>query len=122
MDVQGILAVGGDVFAVACNFREGTKIVRDGARAYLGTWQAGNGNERIRIFARSRGGRWVTIWAPIRKLTNFRSTTIPVGHPMRSVDLDVECIRIHPNRASAEAHAAELMTASRREATALHVR
>lgn len=72
-----------DFYAVACNYVEGTHTSATGALAYLADWHwSGGGFERVRVVARSRGGRWITIWTPISRLTNFRSKTIPPDHPM----------------------------------------
>lgn len=119
MDVDQLRAAGADIWAVACNYREDTKAVRDGARAYL-VWTSGGGftagGQQVR--ARSRGGRWITKWERVRRLTNFRATCIPAGHPLRN-DGHVE---IYPNRAAADARANEMAVISRREATASHAR
>ncbi len=110
-DIRSRLA---DLFAVACNYREGTSIARVGAKAYVGTWQAGNGYESFPLLVTSRGGRMVTKWERVWKLTNFRSVTIPAKHTLyRS-----EKIGLHPTRAAADAKANGFMIASRREATA----
>jgi hypothetical protein len=72
-----------DRYAVACNYREGTGVARQGAKAFLADWHwTGGGWERVRVVARSRGGRHVTKWEPVKRLTNFRSTTVPPEHPM----------------------------------------
>lgn len=113
MDVNQLLAADADVFAVACNYREATKAVGDGARAYL-LWTTG-GNDYIdqQVLVRSRGGRWIAKWERTRRLTNFRSVTLPNGNPLRA-RTDVE---LYPNRAAADARAAEMQLVSRREAT-----
>lgn len=113
MDIAQLLAADADVFAVACNYREATKIAAKGARAYL-LWTTG-GNDYVdqQVRVRSRGGRWITKWERAKRLTNFRSVTLPKGDPLRA-RTDVE---MYPNRAAADARAAEMQTVSRREAT-----
>jgi hypothetical protein len=72
-----------DRYAVTCNYREGTNVARSGGKAYLADWHwSGGGYERVRVVARSRGSRWVTKWEPLKRLKDFRSTTIPPEHPM----------------------------------------
>lgn len=72
-----------DRYAVACNYAEGTHTSSEGALAYLADshW-GGGGFERVQVVARSRGGRWITIWSPIARLTNFRAKTLPLRHPL----------------------------------------
>lgn len=119
IDVDQLIAAGADVWAVVCNYRENTKTVSDGARAFL-VWTSGGaysmGQQQVRV--RSRGGRWITKWDRVHRLTNFRAACIPVGHPMRGC----REVELYPNRGAAESHAAELMMISRREATARHSR
>jgi hypothetical protein len=74
-DPGELLKLGRDVWAVACNYREATKIARDGAKAFVSHGGAGSGYSDLEVVVRSRG---------CRKLTNFRATCVPVGHPMRA--------------------------------------
>lgn len=67
---------------IACNYSEGTKTCKKGARAYLVQTNPGGGHDRIVILARSRGGRWIEKWEDIRRLKGFRLTTIPSAHPL----------------------------------------
>lgn len=113
MDVDQLLDAGADVFAVVCNYREDTKTVRKGARAYL-VWTTGGHDyvdQQVRV--RSRGGRWITKWERAKRLTNFRAVTLPKGDPLR----DSPHVELYPNRAAADARAAEMQLVSRREAT-----
>lgn len=67
---------------IACNYAQGTKVCKKGARAYVTLTNPGSGHERIELLARSRGGRWVNKWENIRYLKDFRLTTIPPEHPL----------------------------------------
>lgn len=71
-----------DRHVIACNFREGTKVARAGALAYVRWTNPGGGNDRIPLLIRSRGGRWVEKWEAMRRLHNFRLKTIPPEHPL----------------------------------------
>lgn len=113
MDVAQLIATGADVFAVACNYREDTKTVRKGARAYLAWTTGGNDYVDQQVRVRSRGGRWIQKWERAKRLTNFRAVTVTAGDPLRD-SLHVE---LYPNRAAANARAAEMQLVSRREAT-----
>lgn len=73
-----------DRHEVVCNYIEGTSIVAEGARAYVVLQLGGNLPERVRVVVRSRGGRWVSKWENMRRLDNFRLTTIPPEHPRYS--------------------------------------
>jgi hypothetical protein len=91
-----------DRYAVVCNYREGTGTSRMGGKAYLADWHwTGGGYERVRVVARSRGGRWIVKWEPIKRLTNFRSTTVPAESP----DYERAHIGWHPSRQEAQAFA-----------------
>lgn len=119
MTVEELREQGADIFAVVCNYREDTNTSRQGGKAYLADYHwSGGGYERVRVVARSRGGRWILKWETAKRLTNFRSTTIPAAHP----DYRHENIGWHPNRADADAFAGTMMTVSRMYATASTVR
>jgi hypothetical protein len=67
-----------DKRAVVCNSAVPTSECSVGTLAFVlqsaGSW-------RIRLFFRSRSGRWITKWEDIRRFGNFRFKTIPDGHP-----------------------------------------
>jgi len=65
-----------EIKAVACNYRYSTKVCPVGAKAYVLGTNPGNGNDHIRIVARSRGGRWVEKYEDSRYLENFRVVTL----------------------------------------------
>src|SRR4051794_36377440 len=70
-----------DRVVIACNYLEATSACRRGALAFVS--QATGGDiGRVRVLARSRGGRWVCRWEPLRLLGNFRPKTLPAGHPL----------------------------------------
>jgi hypothetical protein len=71
---------------VQCNYTTSTKTIPPGARAYLVRTNPGNGNDRIVVLVRSRGGRWIEKWESIRLLKNFRVKTLPPGHPQYGND------------------------------------
>jgi hypothetical protein len=118
IDVDELRERNGDLWAVACNYREATKTVRDGARAYLVWTTGGMGYQSQQVRVRSRGGRWITKWDRAARLTNFRAACVMASDPLYR-DRQVE---LYLTRAAAEARAAEMMAVSRREATALQAR
>lgn len=78
--------VGVDRRFIACNYSCATSIAAEGALAFVapqvgGNLRRSNGQPRVRLTVRSRSGRWVQRWEPMRNLTNFRLKTIPPGHP-----------------------------------------
>ena len=76
-----------DLYAVACNYQDATNVASEGAKAYLCFhYLGGNLPERIKVVARSRGGRWVEKWENTQRLGNYRIVTIPPEHPMRAVE------------------------------------
>lgn len=76
-----------DLYAIACNYLEGTNVASEGAKAYVCLhYLGGNLPERVTIVARSRGGRWVEKWENTRRLGDYRVVTIPPEHPMRTVE------------------------------------
>jgi hypothetical protein len=67
---------GGEFKAITCNYAVDRGMCAKGAKAYvIGGW-GGGAWERLRVLARSRGGRWIRIWEDYRHLTNFRLTTV----------------------------------------------
>jgi hypothetical protein len=61
---------------IACNYRVGTKTASAGSLAYVINSNPGNGADRVEILSRSRGGRWISKWEAIWRLTNFRAKTV----------------------------------------------
>lgn len=118
MDPTDLIALGRDVWAVACNYREPTKIASKGARAFVGTGGSGSGYADVQIVVRSRGGRRVRKWERCRRLTGFRAACVPVGHPMRQRP----DVWLFATRLQAEDVAASLIVVSRRDATARQAR
>jgi hypothetical protein len=77
------MAVSGEDFRViACNVIEPTGTAVGGALAYVRWLNPGNGNDRLPLLIRSRGGRWIDKWESVRRLDNFRLKTIPPEHPL----------------------------------------
>lgn len=66
---------------VACNFRVSTKLVPEGAKAYVERTNPGGGHDRIWVQARARGGRWIRRVEAMHRLHNFRLKTLPPEHP-----------------------------------------
>jgi hypothetical protein len=82
-----------DKRVIQCNLREPTKVFARGARAYVVLANPGNAHDRITILGRSRRGKWVEKWEPIKRLDNFRAKPLPPEHPLhrsRRVWADVE--------------------------------
>lgn len=116
-DVDTLLEQGRDVWAVACNYREATKVARKGARALVVAGSgSGMGYERVELVARSRGGRLVRKWEDIRRLDNFRAACIPAGHPTRNPRYRWAGL-FFPGKMAAEEHAKALTTLARRDRT-----
>ena len=61
---------------IACNLVESTKECRRGALVYVTDDNPGNGRERVKVFARSRSGRWIRKWVRLEQLQNFRFKTV----------------------------------------------
>ena len=93
---------------IQCNYADGTKIARAGARAYVVLPNPGNGHDRIKILVRSRNGRWVEKYEDIQRLTNFRVKALPSEHPLYSSD---QLWDFEPGR-----HVVELTAAHKRQA------
>lgn len=71
-----------DARVVCCNTTEGTSVYPPGAKMYVGIGWSGGGYQRLMVYGRSRGGRFVHMWMPTSRLTNFRFKTIPPEHPL----------------------------------------
>ena len=65
-----------EIRAVACNYIMSTSACSKGAKAFVLGENPGNGNDRIRVLARSRGGRWIEKYEDSRHLGNFRVVTV----------------------------------------------
>lgn len=65
-----------DRYLLVCNYLTQTSEFRKGTLCYIVLLNAGNNSDRIKLFGRSRGGRWIQKWEDIRRLTNFRIKTI----------------------------------------------
>ena len=66
---------------IACNYAEGISPVSAGSLCYVLDANRGGGGDRVRLLARSRGGRWIEKWETRKRLTNFRMKTVPPEHP-----------------------------------------
>lgn len=64
-------------FGIVANAMEPDRIFRSGAKAWIVTGSGGEGWDRFQWTAMSRGGRYVTKWAPIARFHNFRAAWIP---------------------------------------------
>jgi hypothetical protein len=71
---------------IACNYVVSVSAVAAGARAYVIPQLGGNLPGRVRVLARSRGGRWIEKWEDIRRLGHFRLKTLPPEHPRYADD------------------------------------
>jgi hypothetical protein len=68
--------------AIACNITTPTATASTGTLAYVRWTNPGNGNDRLPLLIRSRGGRWIEKWEDMRRLGNFRLKTLPPEHPL----------------------------------------
>ena len=60
-------------YGISANVFGPDKVLRTGAKVrIIGGW-SGGGFERVRVIGAARNGRQVTKWAPLARLTNFRS-------------------------------------------------
>jgi len=59
-------------FGICCNIAEPDSCLRLGSKAWVAMSDGGNGFERVPIVGRTRGGRLVHKWVPLRRLYNFR--------------------------------------------------
>lgn len=71
-----------DRSVIQCNYAESTSAIAKGARAYVIGLNSGGGHDRLRVLARSRGGRWIKKWEDRRRLINFRVKTLSPEHPL----------------------------------------
>lgn len=61
------------VRVIACNYAEATKIAKRGAKAFLIEPYDG---ERVELYVRSRGGRWVRKWEQHKRTCNWRVVSV----------------------------------------------
>jgi hypothetical protein len=71
-----------DKKALACNYAVATKVCPQNALCYIIDRNPGSGGERVKLLARSRGGRWVEKWEVRWRLHNFRVKTVPSSNPI----------------------------------------
>lgn len=72
-----------DKYMIVCNLAVPTATARKGAAAILGPTSGGAiGDGRVLLYIRSRGGRLISKWEPIKRLTNFRVKTLAEGNPL----------------------------------------
>ena len=69
-----------DKRVLACNFTVATSKNSKGSLAYVG--YGGDFVTRLYILTRTRSGRWVECWEPVKRLGNFRFKTMPPEHPL----------------------------------------
>jgi hypothetical protein len=70
-----------DKRVIACNLAQTTRYSAKGSLAYVLDPGTGSAGERVGLLLRGRGGRWIQIWQPAKRLENFRFKTIPDEHP-----------------------------------------
>ena len=94
-----------DRYLIVANFQHGTKIVADGAKAFV-LWTPGS-PDRCCVVVRSRGGRWIEKWEQTKNLGNLRiKTVVEQGCPAkawrwaseRREDLDDQLQRLKAER------------------------
>ena len=80
--LHGVRAPSASILAIACNYAVPTRVAGKGALCFVLNENFGNGNERIQLLVRSRGGRWVSKWERIDRLTNFRAKIVVGENPI----------------------------------------
>lgn len=83
-----------EVKVVVCNYAVATNTARKGSFSYVILDNPGNGNERIMLLSKSRGGRWIERWEQTSRLTNFRRKTVVAANPM--YDRVKDCTHYNP--------------------------
>lgn len=66
---------------IACN-HAGNRYIKNGALAFVRYGNPGSGHDRIPVIVRTRGGRWVSKWTRMDKLSNFRLKWVYESHPV----------------------------------------
>lgn len=94
---------------IVCNYSEATKAIPKGAKAFVQLSNGGNGHNSICILVRSRGGRWISKWERIHRLSRFRIQSVWPENPMYWDD------RLSGDVTEPSALLTELMMASVRE-------
>ena len=64
-------------YGVVANVMEPDRVLRNGAKVWIMHGWGGGGWERLKVRGLSRGGRTVTKWVPIERLSNFRRAWMP---------------------------------------------
>ena len=68
-----------DKRVIACNLLETVSTASVGALCYV---RATTGTEdRVELLIRSRSGRWISKWEPLKRVGNFRFKSLPPDHP-----------------------------------------
>jgi len=67
-----------DEYGICCNITEGTHIFSAGAKCWIINMNRDNACERMFLYGRSRGGRFVEIWQPLKNLKGFRPKWITI--------------------------------------------
>lgn len=94
-----------DRYAVVCNVTDDTKVVRSGAKAYVGYIPGDGPFGSLCITVQSRGGRLIRKWEPVKRLSNFRIKTIPPEHPATRWDKETDnamYVTLHDSREEAQ--------------------
>lgn len=69
-----------DKIAIACNFAVPISECPLGGLAYVIDLNPGSGGASVRLYARTRSGRWIDKWERRHRLCNFRVKTIPAAN------------------------------------------
>jgi hypothetical protein len=64
-------------YGIVANVVETDRIFRNGAKAWIADGTGGEGWERFKWIAHSRGGRIIEKWAPTVRFAQFRAKWIP---------------------------------------------
>lgn len=67
---------------IVCNYMEATSSVSKGSKCYVLEPSHDSVSIRVRVFARSRSGRWIDKVESVKRLGNFRAATLVDDDPV----------------------------------------
>lgn len=76
-----------DLWGVVANVAAPHRFLRMGAKVWILWWTGGG--DRAKVYGLSRGGRSVTTWVQLKKLSDFRVKWVPEPMRQHSMFLDL---------------------------------